>query len=105
MTDSDPIALEDSLKILQKKSDISGQLQILTRLGKIYQSKRQYQKSLIYFRQALNLVKNQSNFDYQIIALVNMGCVYWEMSQLKKAMNYFQDALLIIEEPNDSLGK
>ena len=30
---------------------------------KIYQSKRQYQKSLIYFRQALNLVKNQSNFD------------------------------------------
>ena len=105
MTDSDPIALENSLKILQKNLDVFGQLQILTRLGKIYQSKRQYQKSLIYFRQALNLVKNQSNFDYQIIALVNMGCAYWEMSQLKKAMNYFQDALLIIEEPNDSLGK
>ena len=107
MTDSDPMVLEDALEKLRKNSDVLGQLQILIQLGQFYQSKRQYQKALIYSRQALDLVKDQSNPnpDHRIVALVNMGCVYWEMSQLKKAMDFFQDALPIAEELEDDAGR
>ena len=105
MTDSNPTVLEDTLKISQKNLDAPGQIQILIQLGRVYQSKRQYQKALIYSKQALDLTKNQSNPDHRIAALINMGCVYWEMSQLKKAMNFFQIALPITEELKDDAGR
>ena len=105
MNDLNTKALEESLKSLSQHSDVHGQLQILIQLGQTYQSKRRYQKALIYFRQALDLVKNQSNPDHKIVAFVNIGCVYWEMSQLKKAMNFFQDALPIAEELGDGAGR
>jgi len=98
-------ALEESLENLRQNSDSPRQLQILIQLGQVYQSKRQYQKALIYFKQALNLVKNQPNPNDKIVARVNMGCVYWEMSQLKKAMNFFQDAIPIAEGLGDNVGK
>ena len=93
MDDLNIKALEESLESLRQHSDIPGRLQILIQLGQTYQSKRRYQKALIYFRQALDLVKDQSNPDHRIVVLVNIGCVYWEMSQLKKAMDFFEDAL------------
>ena len=105
MNDLSTKALEESLKSLRQHSDIPGQLQILIQLGQTYQSKRQYQKALFYFRQASELVKDQSNFDHRIVALVNTGCIYWEMSQLKKAMDLFQDALPIAEELGDDAGR
>lgn len=105
MNDLNIKELEESLESLRQHSDDFGQLQILIQLGQTYQSKRRYQKALIYFRQALDLVKDQSNPDHQIVALVNIGCVYWEMSQLKKAMNFFQDALPIAEELGDDAGR
>ena len=73
MTDSDPMVLEDALEKLRKNSDVLGQLQILIQLGQFYQSKRRYQKALIYSRQALDLVKDQSNPNpnHRIVALVN----------------------------------
>ena len=105
MNDLNTKALEKSLESLRQHSDVPGRLQILIQLGQIYQSKRRYQKALIYFRQALDLVKDQSNPDHQIVALVNIGCVYWEMSQLKKAMDFFQNALPIAEELRDDVGQ
>ena len=103
MTDSDPMVLEDALEKLRKNSDVLGQLQILIQLGQFYQSKRRYQKALIYSRQALDLVKDQSNPNphHRIVALVNMGCVYWEMSQLKKAMKFYHNAISISEQLGD----
>ena len=105
MNDLDPIILEDSLKILRENSDTPGQLQKLYELGDLFQSKRQYQKALIYARQALDLSNEKSNLDHQVVALVNIGCVYWEMSQLKKAMKFYQDALSISERLRDKEGQ
>ena len=105
MNDLDPIILEDSLKILRESSDTPGQLQKLYELGDLFQSKRQYQKALIYARQALDLSNEKSNLDHQVVALVNIGCVYWEMSQLKKAMKFYQDALSISERLGDKEGQ
>ena len=105
MNDLDPIILEDSLKILRENSDTPGQLQKLYELGDLFQSKRQYQKALIYARQALDLSNGKSNLDHQVVALVNIGCVYWEMSQLKKAMKFYQDALSISERLGDKEGQ
>ena len=105
MDDLDPIILENSLEILRKNSDISGQFQKLYELGNLFQSKRQYQKALIYARQALDLSNEKSNLDHQVTALVNIGCVYWEMSQLKKAMKFYKDALSISEQLGDKEGQ
>ena len=105
MNDLDPIILEDSLKILRESSDTPEQLQKLYELGDLFQSKRQYQKALIYARQALDLSNGKSNLDHQVVALVNIGCVYWEMSQLKKAMKFYQDALSISEQLGDKEGQ
>ena len=105
MNDLDPIILEDSLKKLRENSDTPGQLQKLYELGDLFQSKRQYQKALIYARQALDLSNEKSNLDHQVVALVNIGCVYWEMSQLKKAMKFYQDALSISERLGDKEGQ
>ena len=105
MHDLDPIILEDSLKILRENSDTPGQLQKLYELGDLFQSKRQYQKALIYARQALDLSNEKSNLDHQVVALVNIGCVYWEMSQLKKAMKFYQDTLSISERLGDKEGQ
>ena len=105
MNDLDPIILEDSLKILRENSDTPGQLQKLYELGDLFQSKRQYQKALIYARQALDLSNEKSNLDHQVVALVNIGCVYWEMSQLKKAVKLYQSALSISEQLGDKEGQ
>ena len=71
MNDLDLIILEDSLKVLRKNSDTPEQLQKLYELGDLFQSKRQYQKALIYARQALDLSNEKSNLDHQVMALVN----------------------------------
>ena len=105
MNDLDPTILEGSLKILRENSDTPGQLQKLYELGDLFQSKRQYQKALIYARQALDLSNEKSNLDHQVVALVNIGCVYWEMSQLKKAMKFYQDALSISDQLGDKKGQ
>ena len=105
MNDLNTEVLEKSLETFSQHSNTLSQLQILIQLGQTYQSKRRYQKALIYFRQALDLVKDQSNPDHRIVALVNIGCVYWDMSQLKKAMDFFQNALPIAEELGDDAGR
>ena len=105
MNDLDPIILEDALKKLRENSDTPGLLQKLYELGDLFQSKRQYQKALIYARQALDLSNEKSNLDHQVVALVNIGCVYWEMSQLKKAMKFYQDALSISDQLGDKKGQ
>lgn len=105
MTEFDTRAMEDSLEISRRKSDITGQLQTLSQLGRTYQAQRKYQKALSYFRQALDIVKGRDNPDERIFALINMGCVYWEMAQLKKAMGLFQGALSIAGEIGDDAGR
>ena len=101
MNDSDRILSKDSIEILSNKPDTSKSFQELYELGSLFQSKRQYQKSLIYAKQALNHSTETSNQDHRVIALVNIGCIYWEMSQLKKAMKFFQDALSASEQFDD----
>ena len=104
MNDLNINALEDSLENIRQHSNLAGQLHLLIQLGQAYQSKRRYQKALIYSKEALDLVKGQSNLDHKIVALVNTGCIFWEMSQLKKAMGLFQDALPIAIELGDDDG-
>ena len=105
MADLDIESLEGTLKNLRKKSDSPRQIQILSLLGQYYQAKRQYQKALTYFRQALNLMKGLPNSDDQVDPLINLGCVYWEMAQLKKAMMLFEEALTQTEKTGDEAGQ
>jgi tetratricopeptide (TPR) repeat protein len=77
----------------------------LSQLGHHYQAKHQFQKALVYSKQAYELVKSQTNSDDFIVALVNMGAIYWDMSQLKKATNLFHDSLLIVERTGDDVGR
>ena len=105
MNDLDPIILEDSLKTLRENSDTPRELRKLSEIGDLFQSKRQYQKALIFARQALDLSNEKCNLDHQVMALVNIGCVYWEMSQLKKAVGFYQNALSISEQLGDKEGQ
>ena len=95
MSDSDRTISQDSIETLSNRSGLPKSFQEIYELGNLFQSKRQYQKALIYANQALNFSTEISNQGHQVTALVNIGCVYWEMSQLKKAMKFFQDALSV----------
>ena len=93
MNDSDRIVSKDSIEILSNKPDSPKSFLEIYELGSLCQSKRQYQKALVYAKQGLQLSTELSNQDHKVMALVNIGCIYWEMSQLKKAMDLFQNAL------------
>ena len=86
MNDSDRIVSKDSIEILSNKPDSPKSFLEIYELGSLCQSKRQYQKALVYAKQGLQLSTELSNQDHKVMALVNIGCIYWEMSQLKKAM-------------------
>ena len=101
MNDSDRTVSKDSIEILSNKPDTSKSFLEVYELGSLFQSKRQYQKALIYAKQALHLSTELSNQDHKVLALVSIGCIYWEMSQLKKAMKFFQDALSASEQLED----
>lgn len=105
MTDSDIRVLQEALENSREKSDVSEQLQTLSRLAQAYQADRQYRQALATSRQALDLVKDRENREERTLALANLGCVFWEMAQLQKAMDLFEEALTITEETGDQVGR
>ena len=105
MTEWNIKALEEKLVASRETSDIPTQFQVLSQLGKIFQSQREYKKALNYFRHALNLFKDTENNDDRTIALANLGCVYWEMAQLKKSVDLFEEALILAKKSGDNEGQ
>jgi tetratricopeptide (TPR) repeat protein len=90
---------------LKQNSEESNDFKTLSQLGHDYQAKRQFQKALLYSKQAYELAKSTTSSDDLIVALVNMGAIYWEMSQLRKATDLFHDSLLIVEQTGDDVGR
>jgi tetratricopeptide (TPR) repeat protein len=90
---------------LKQNSEEPKDFKTLSQLGHDYQAKRQFQKALVYSKQAYELVKSATRSDDLIVALVNMGAVYWDMSQLRKATNLFHESLLIVEQIGDDVGR
>ena len=105
MTEWNIKALEEKLVASRETSDIPTQFQVLSQLGKIFQSQREYRKALNYFRHALNLFKDIENNGDRTIALANLGCVYWEMAQLKKSVDLFEEALILAKKSSDNEGQ
>ena len=90
---------------MKQNSEESNDFKTLSQLGHDYQAKRQFQKALLYSKQAYELAKSTTSSDDLIVALVNMGAIYWEMSQLRKATDLFHDSLLIVEQTGDDVGR
>lgn len=105
MNDLNISALEESLGKLRRTKNELEHFRTLSQLGHACQAKQQYQKSLVYFKQAYELVKNRPNPGDLIVALVNIGAIYWEMAQLKKATKNFHDSLVIVEGIGDDVGR
>ena len=101
MNDSDRVVSKDSIEILSNKPDSPKSFLEIYELGSLCQSKRQYQKALVYAKQGLQLSTELSNQNHKVMAQVSIGCIYWEMSQLKKAMKFFQEALSASEQLED----
>ena len=101
MNDSDRTVSKGSIEVLSNKPDNSKSFLEVYELGSLFQLKRQYQKALIYAKQALHLSTELSNQDHKVLALVSLGCIYWEMSLLKKSLKFFQDALSASEQLED----
>ena len=105
MTKRNIKALEEKLETFTEKSDTVGQFQVLSQLGKIFQSQQKYKKALNYFRHALELFQDVKNSDDRTIALANLGSVYWEMAQLKKSVDLFEEALVQTKKSGDNEGQ
>jgi tetratricopeptide (TPR) repeat protein len=90
---------------LRQNSEKPNDFKALSQLGHDYQAKRQFQKALVYSKQAYELAKSTTSSDNLIVALVNMGALYWDMSQLRKATNLFHESLLIVEQIGDDVGR
>ncbi|MDR7079526.1 tetratricopeptide (TPR) repeat protein [Neobacillus niacini] len=71
-------------------------------LGYVYYKKKQYDKSLTEYNQALDLIDKK---DTEVISLIlsNMGGSYLEMGDTQKAKEYFTQALEV--NPKNELAK
>ena len=88
MNDSDRTVSKDSIEILSNKPETSKSFLEIYELGSLCQSKRQYQKALVY------LLKSQSIDKQNSIILEHIGDVYLKLEKYEKALNTYNRIMI-----------
>jgi tetratricopeptide (TPR) repeat protein len=76
-------------------------LEILTQLGRAYQSIRQFDIAKVYFQSALELSHELGYIPGEAIALFNIGSIYYDLRQFDEAGSSVKQSLVLIESTGD----
>jgi tetratricopeptide (TPR) repeat protein len=97
-------ALEDSLKILERKGDERGMITVLNNRGFLYKDRSDLPKAQNDFQHGLEIAKTIGDESRKAISLKNLGLLHKDNGRWDEAVEHFQSSIAILQRIGDERG-
>ncbi len=87
-----------AMEIAERHKDSVSLINVVNNLGTVEYDRKNYEKSLEYYRRAQKLYKDANDQEGQAIVLNNIGLIYLDKKQYDKALPNFKTALKIAQD-------
>ncbi|MGQ4647014.1 tetratricopeptide repeat protein [Lyngbya aestuarii] len=95
------LRFEEALLIYQEIGDKAGAGTTLYRIGLVYGSMKEYQKTLDYYQRALTIQREVNNHAGARVTLYQIGRIYDKFGETQQTLDYYQQAAAIPLEVSD----
>ena len=92
---------KESLALMQLAKDSCGEINLLARIGSLYNRRNQNAKALSYFERAIALKQSTENCQEESDLFAAMGATYAGLGETEKALLYFEQSLALNRAAGD----
>ena len=87
------------LVIRQQMGDNEGVSEVCNKLGGIYYSQNDYNKSILFFNKSLTIAESWNNKDSKGSLLNSLGVVYYKMGKFEEAIKFYNKSISVDKDP------